>query len=473
MNNSWLLQIKIDKSVPKAVYVQIADGIIKSIRSGQLKAGVNLPGTRLLAAELGVNRNTVIQALDILVFEGWLISEERKRVYVSDKLSISAPVKTKESQQETTEIFKRNLIFFDDGLPDTACTPMTELARAYRRIFNQKAHWQIMNLASEFGDDKFRDTLSNMLNQNRGMRTSLSEICITRGSQMALFLTAHCLLKKGDIVLIENPGFKPAWETFRHAGAILIPITVDNEGIDIGKIEDFVSKRAVKAIYLTPHHQYPTTVTLSLARRLKLIELSNRYHFTIIEDDYDNEFHFGQRPVMPISAYEGIRHYVYIGTFSKLIAPAIRIGYVVSSPEFIVRIGKLRKIIDMQGDTIMEQSILDLILSGDIRRHQKRMLSHYERKRDFFDGILQHYLKDKVVYKKPDGGLAFWLTPVEEVDLFRLKQNVNSKLVSFYTPDRFSYDDGVIGIRLGYASLSEAHLEKGIKALSECLERKE
>lgn len=467
--NLKLLHSKLDRSGSKAIYIQIADLIIESIKKGILKAGETMPSTRHMATELVVNRNTVVLAFDILINEGWIISEERKRTYVSDKIQISQVAQKKKITTQPSEIFRNDLIFFDDGLPDAAYTPMKELARAYRRIFSRKAHWQIMNIASEFGDEKFRETISSMLNQNRGMQTSVADVCITRGSQMALFLTAHCLLEKGDVVLVENPGYRPAWNTFDHVGAKLIPVNVDEEGINVDLIEAIVKKKTVKAIYLTPHHQYPTTVTLSLARRFQLIELSNKYGFTIIEDDYDNEYHFTQRPVMPISSFEGVRNYVYIGTLSKLIAPAIRVGYIVSNPEFILQIGKLRKIVDLQGDTIMEQSILDLIVSGDIRRHQKRMLVHYQAKRDFFADLLDRHLEGKVIYKKPDGGLAFWLKPIRNIDLFQLKERVNSKLVSFYTPDRFSYDNAISGIRVGYASLSEANLEKGIRILSKYL----
>lgn len=469
MRDSLITTIKLDKSDKKAVYMQIADEIIKSIKNEVIKSGETLPSTRQIAEILGVNRNTVIRTFDILLSEGWLISEERKRIYVSDNLKITKSTNKKEIPQDRTEIFRNDLIFFDDGLPDTTCTPMEELARAYRRIFSRKVRWQIMNIASELGDEKFRETISKMLNSNRGMQTSVSELCITRGSQMALYLTAHCLLGKGDNILIENPGYRPAWEAFRSTGATLIPIPVDENGINVDIITDILHKKTVKAIYLTPHHQYPTTVTLSLARRLQLIELSNRYNFTIIEDDYDNEFHFGQRPIMPISAHEETNNYVYIGTLSKLIAPAVRIGYVVSSPDFVSKVGKLRKIIDMQGDTIMEQSILDLMTSGDMRRHQKRMLNYYRSKRDFFSNLIDNYLKDKVTYQVPDGGLAFWLNPIKTTDLFQLKKIVNTKLISFYTPDRFSYNDDIIGLRLGYASLSEANLEKGMQILGEYL----
>lgn len=464
-----ILKDKIDRTATKAIYVQIADLTIDAIKKGILKAGETMPSTRQVASELGVNRNTVVLAFDILINEGWIISEERKRTYVSDKIQISKIDRKKKIAVEPREIYRNDLIFLDDGLPDATLTPMKELARAYRRISSRKGHWQIMNIASELGDEKFRETISSMLNHNRGMQTSISNVCITRGSQMALFLTAHCLLNKGDIVLIENPGYSLAWDTFRHVGAQLIPVNVDEDGIDVDRIEAIVKEKPVKAILLTPHHQYPTTVTLSLARRFQLIELSNKYGFTIIEDDYDNEYHFSQRPIMPISSFEGIQNYVYIGTLSKLIAPAIRVGYIVSNPEFVVKIGKLRKIVDLQGDAIMEQSILDLMLSGDIRRHQKRMLAHYQAKRDFCAELLDKYLKDKVSYKVPDGGLAFWLKMTKEVDLVQLKEKVNTDLVSFYTPDRFSYDDPILGIRLGYASLSESNLERGIRILGKYL----
>lgn len=466
-----LLQTKIDKTQKKAVYIQIADSIIEFIKNGKIKTGELMPSTRQVATELGINRNTVVQAFDILSAEGWIISEERKRTYVSDRIRISPLTERSKIVKLPIDADRKKHIFFDDGLPDTSCAPMEELARAYRRIFNRKARWQIMNLASEFGDDRFRDMISNMLNQNRGMNTSLPEICITRGSQMALFLTAHCLLKKDDIILVENPGFKPAWKTFEHAGATILPVPVDDEGINVEEVEAILKKKDIKAIYVTPHHQYPTTVTLSLARRLRLIELSNQYRFTIIEDDYDNVFHFSQRPIMPISSYDNIdkNNYVYIGTLSKLIAPAIRVGYIAANPDFIEKVGQLRKIIDIQGDAIMEQSIMELIADGAIRRHQKRMLSYYEQKRDFFASLLDNYLGNKVTCKKPDGGLAFWLKPIENIDLFQVQKQANLKSINFYTPDRFSFDKSISGIRLGYASLSEADLEKGIKIWSKIL----
>lgn len=465
------MKLTVDKSLSKAVYIQIVDGIIAAIKNGSLQPGTALPSTRQLCSELKINRNTVVRAFEVLSTEGWISSTERYGTIVSKALPLAVPYKTNKQQiVHNEEIFRHGQIFLDDGIPDINNSLINELARAYRRIFKQKAGWQIMNISNKLGDLHFREALSNMLNQNRQMRTCSRQLCVTRGSQMALFMTAHCLLERNDVILVEYPGYKPAWETFRHAGAKIIPIKVEADGICVDDVEQFARQTTIKAVYLTPHHQYPTTVTLSLSKRLRLIELSNHHGFTIIEDDYDNEFHFGFRPVMPIAAYEEVQNYVYIGTFSKLIAPAIRIGYIYSSMDFIDRVGELRKIMDMQGDNFMEQALLDLIVSGELRRHQKRMVEIYRKKRDFFAYLLEKHLYDKVRYNIPTGGMAFWLVPTNDtINLRKVREQANKFFVNFYTPDRFSFSEPVCGIRIGYASLSSEDLERGLAVLGKHL----
>lgn len=326
----------------------------------------------------------------------------------------------KKNEPQTNTISKeiKPHLIFDDGLPDSSLAPMNDLARAYREIFNRKSRRQIMGYSSELGDIEFRKAIVQMLNFKRGMNVSPDQICITRGSQMAMYLAAHCLLSKDDFIMIENPGYKPAWEAFENAGAKLLPINVKSDGLDLGEVESYLKKHSnIKAIYVTPHHQFPTTVTMSLKKRLKLIELSNQYGFTIIEDDYDNEFHFGQRPILPISSYSKAKNFVYIGTLSKIVAPALRIGYLATSIENIEKIARHRKIIDVQGDNIMEEAILNLINEGKIKRHLKKTSLIYKAKRDYFESLCKLYLKDKIMLTKPEGGLAFWIVPKNEIDL--------------------------------------------------------
>ena len=470
MLRPWSLEIQLDKKSNTALYLQIADAIINAIKSGKLSSGNALPGSRQLAVLLHVNRNTVIEALDVLTAEGWLITMDRKGTFVADVLPESGLEKKQQQKANTTEEEIKPHLVFDDGLPDSRLAPMTDLARAYREIFNRKSRWQIMGYSNEFGNTEFRKAIAQMLNFKRGMNISLDQICITRGSQMAMYLAAHSLFSKGDFVMIENPGYQPAWKAFENAGAALLPVSITPDGLNLEEVEEYLKKyNAIKAIYVTPHHQFPTTVTMSLKKRLKLIELSNKYGFTIIEDDYDHEFHFGQRPILPISSYESAQNFIYIGTLSKIVAPALRIGYLVSTPERIEKVGEHRKIIDVQGDNIMEEAVLHLINEGIIKRHLKKTNLIYKAKRDYFESLCKQHLKDKITFTKPEGGLAFWIVPNDTIDLPFVCQQLLAKGIKIMNPENFSCTNSASGFRLGYASLTEQQMEQGIIALSEYL----
>jgi len=469
MIRPWELLIDLDFKDTKAIYLQIADAIIDAIKKNKLKRGDFLPGSRKLAEILQVNRNTVVQALDILLIEGWLTSVERKGIFVSD----IDPLKQKKEEHNKIEnlnkptfINNKPFIVFDDGLPDSKLAPIDQLARAYREIFSRKGRRQMMGYTESQGDFSFREVISQMLNFKRNLATNPSQMVITRGSQMAMYLTAQCIIKNGDVVIVENPGYKPAWLAFENAGAKLLPVSVDNEGMVVDEIREILKKRTVKAVYTTPHHQFPTTVSLSIKRRFELIELSNQHNFYIIEDDYDHEFHFAPRPIFPIGSLAHINHYVYIGTLSKIVAPALRIGYLYTNRVLTDKILALRKIIDVQGDVMMEQAVLELINDGTIKRHFKRVTSVYLKKRDYFENLLNEYFKNKVDFQKPNGGLAFWLKSKKQIDIFNLANKLESKGVKILTPDKYSFNEPIIGLRLGYASLTEEQLETGIKTIA-------
>lgn len=472
MLRPWKLEIRLDNKAKKAIYLQIADAIISDIRSGRLKSGDALPGSRNLAEMLEVNRNTVVEALNVLINEEWIVSKARKGTFVAEILP-SVTGKPETGRENGLGEIQKNIyrISFDDGYPDSKVAPVAELARAYRQLFQRNARWKMMGYGSEFGDPEFISAIVTMLNQQRGMQVEQEGVCITRGSQMAMYLLAHCLFKNGDVVLVEEPGYKAAWSAFEHAGATLLPVSLDKDGLLISEVVSHLKNhRKIKAIYTTPHHQYPTTVTLSMQRRVELVQLSNKHGFTIIEDDYDNEFHYGYRPLLPLSSFVGVLNYVYVGTMSKVVAPALRIGYLASNDKnLVVKIGALRKIIDVQGDGIMEQAVLALINDGTIKRHIRKVTNHYKVKRDLVEQLLRRYLHNKVDYTVPDGGLAFWVVPKKTLDWPTISKSLSEKGIKILTPDHYSNNSTLNGMRLGFGSLSETELEEGIKTLSEMI----
>src|SRR5262249_29017163 len=186
-----------------------------------------------------------------------------------------------------------------------------------------------------------RSALASMLANTRALSVGADDVLVTRGSSMALTLVARALLRPGDTGAVEEFGYRPAWEGFRATGATVVPVPIDPDGIDVDALKRLAKRRAVRAIYVTPHHQYPTTVTLKAARRLALLALARAERFAIIEDDYDHEFHYDGRPVLPLASTDHAGLVVYIGTLSKILAPGLRLGYIVAPPAVLRRLGAI------------------------------------------------------------------------------------------------------------------------------------
>ncbi|SDL26764.1 MocR-like pyridoxine biosynthesis transcription factor PdxR [Siphonobacter aquaeclarae] len=477
---SWKLQLVLDFRSHTAVFLQIADGIIAEIRKGRLQPGMPLPGSRVLAGDLGVNRKTVVLAYEELLAGGWAESSSRKGTFVSRTLpdwvlpeeqpSAGNAVPFAFNAFETLPLSDagRGSIVFDDGLPDVKLAPLDELARAYRRIFRQKARWRMMGYGHEKGEPKLREALTRMLRLERGLQTVPENLCVTRGSQMALYLAAMTLVCPGDRVVVEDPGYSPAREVFRQAGAVLIPVAVDASGIRTDDLESICRQGPIKAVYVTPHHQFPTTVSLKADRRMHLLRLSRQYGFAVVEDDYDYEYHFGLRSVLPLASLDP--DVIYIGSLSKLIAPAVRIGYLTGPVPFVDAVAALRMRIDRQGDTIMENAVAELMDEGIVSRHTRKAFSVYSRKRSRMEALLHQYLGDQVMVGRPEGGLAFWVplrTPLSVDDLARAG-------VQVIDTRRFWFSgDGPPALRLGYASLTDTELEDGLRRIALALSAKD
>ncbi|MCF0243359.1 MAG: PLP-dependent aminotransferase family protein [Bacteroidaceae bacterium] len=473
MLRPWSYNIELhpeDNSVP--LYLQVSNTILELIRNGTLHTDDALPSSRDLAEQLNVSRKTVVSAYEHLCIKGWLKNKPRVGTFVQSAPNgyqphnhqPSSPLKEEKALAQA--LASAGSLFIDDGLPDTTILPFAELSRAYRQLFNRAAKWQMLGYTQPYGHERFRSAVARMLNQDRNLCVKSDNICITRGSQMALYLISHALLQPGDTIIMENPGYAKAYETFRCAGLNIIPVDVDHHGIIVDKVEAILADTRVNAIYLTPRHQFPTTVTLSSDRRQQLTRLVRKYDFYVIEDDYGCEFHFSGVRLSPLYRHLPQEKAVYIGSFSKILAPAIRIGMMAGSEKVIKKVGELRSLIDVQGDNTMELAILDLIEQGTIRRHIKEATLLYAERKNYLCSQLRK-LGDKVRFVKPTGGLAVWVSfPREQnktltVEMLekQLAENGISVLV-------FQLPSAEVGIRIGYASLSTADIDKLISFLA-------
>jgi len=421
----WKTMFRLQRKAERPVYLQLSDAVISEIKSGIIKPGTKMPGTRVMASALNLHRQTVVKAYDELYSQGWFESVVSKGTFVSEHLPEVTPRKltpqkeTGTFAEETGFTFainpdihhpaspNRHITGFHDG-PDVLLVPADLLSRGYKRVVSRKSGRILLSYIDVSGNEHVRKAISDYLNSSRGLQSSESNILITRGTQMAMFLLARVLLSAGDIMITGELSFRYADLTFMQSGVKFIRVPVDHEGIDVDEVELVCRKKKIRALYVTSHHHYPTTVTLSAARRMKLLQLAEKYGFIIIEDDYDYEFHYESSPILPLASADNHGMVVYIGSFSKTISPGIRMGYVAAPPNLIHELTKLRMLVDAQGDAVMEQVIAELLNDGEIRRHMKKSLKIYRERRDFMCTLLREKLGNVIDFAVPLGGLSIW-----------------------------------------------------------------
>lgn len=404
--------------------------------------------------------------------QGWLISEPSRGTFVASDLPVMKLARPSHAIRDHISTPKAHapLIRVSDGLPDPRIMPQVELARAFRRVMSG----QIFLRRSDYGDPRgvfaLREALAGFSVHQRGLAASPEEVIVTRGSQMAIFLAASAVVAPGQSVAVETPGYPFAWSAFRAAGARVMGVPVDENGINVEHLARIAEcTPELRAVYVTPHHQYPTTVTLGAGRRLKLLETARRYGLTIIEDDYDHDYRFDGRPVLPLaSREEADLPIVYIGSFSKLLAPAIRLGYAVARPEILERMAARREMIDRQGDVPLELALADLIADGTLGRHTRKARRIYQERRDVLIGELRRNLVDDLQLESPAGGLAVWVRLRPGLNAERWVVNAERAGLSIAAGSKFALNSAEVqnAFRFGYADMSGDELRSAVSVLT-------
>lgn len=470
MGKGTTLAIEVRPEEREPVFLALARTIVEEIERGRLKPGDPLPGTRALSRNLKLNRNTVDAAYHELAMQGWLVTAPARGTFVATDLPDMAthPRPARCASPITTPVRtgERALLRLCDGSPDVRLVPTTAFAQAFRRALASAAFTSGGTYGDPRGNIKLRDALSSYLRDERGLTTAASEILVTRGSQMALFLAASAVADPGSLIAVERPGYPLAWSAFRAAGADVVGVPVDAGGINVDALEKLARTNGrLRAVYVTPHHQYPTTVTMGAARRLRLLDVARRFGLVIIEDDYDNEYRFDGRPILPLAARtESDLPIIYIGSLSKLLAPGIRLGYAVAPPHFSIRMADRREALDRQGDLPLEHALADLIEDGTIRRHARKARRVYHTRRDLMARLLRERLSGDTDFALPAGGLAIWLRLNDGLSAETWAASA-AKLGLSVTPGiRFDLETvkPAEAFRLGFASLDEQELVRAI-----------
>ncbi|WP_175674055.1 PLP-dependent aminotransferase family protein [Burkholderia ambifaria] len=396
---------------------QIFRQLRTAIVDGRLEGGARLPSTRDLAKQLGVSRKTTLDAFERLVAEGYLNTRAGDGTFVAGGLARvpHAPVASTPSLiEDTPRVHAVDARALWDDLPDALAMPTPQASPAFdfrggvtdktlfpfdawRRCLHHALRQQARGPGQYHdpaGDPQLRGAIARYVGFSRAAACGWDDVLVTQGAQQALDLIARVVVRPGDVVAVENPGYPPARAAFASLGATVIGVPVDAHGIVTDRLPD-----DARLVYVTPSHQFPLGMPMTLDRRVALLEWAQRRRAVIIEDDYDGEFRFEGRPVESLKSLDRTGLVAYVGTFSKTIFPELRIGYAIPPRALRGALAKAKQIVDWHTCTLTQAALARFMLEGDFARHLRRVQKHYDARRKM---LLAHLR----------GGLAPWFDTI-------------------------------------------------------------
>ncbi len=476
--------IDFDKNLSQPLYIQVSQQIINAIQRSYLTKGTILPGSRVLAKLLKIHRNTAVAIYEELASQGWVEIIPNKGTFVLEPEQKTAKIKANSQKIDEAYTYAKTTGFpfqksfhlasthqltnvkytINDGKPDLRLHPVNEFTRWYSAAMKRKTLIKKWDKPIESSSSLFQTQLCNYLNATRGFHITPNNIINTRSTEMSLYIVSQLLIKQNDVVLVGHLSNYAANMIFQQVGANIKTIPVDENGLDIDYIKKHFVKQSIRCIYICAHRDYPTMVTLSAERRLKLLLLAKEYGFAIIEDDYDYDFQFKGSAMLPMASAGANGMVIYLGKLGQSLFPSFQTGFVVAPENLISEANNYLQLLDKQGDLIQEQMLSELIHEGEIYRLMKKNIVIYKQRRDCLCKLLTQYFDKIADWKIPTGGLAIWLEFQPKISLIKLAKEAEKN--DLFLPQTILYQDKkTCAIRFGFGQLNIEEIKSVIKKL--------
>ena len=478
--SDWL-SARLDRAHAEPMYRQVLDLMQQAILTGQLAPGTKLPSSRTLAADLEIARNTVLHVYDQLTAEGYVISSTGSGTYVADTRPQEAAPAGQAGARKPCAISRRGARLiaqagvspkqwgaFMPGVPDVSEFPARTWSRLQARLW-KRANPDLLTYAPGGGYRPLRRALSDYLRVARSVKCSPDQIVITTGIHQSIDLAVRLLTDFGDRAWVEEPCYWGARSVLQSSGLVLVPIPVDSEGLN--PLEPDMQEPPRLAL-VTPSHQYPLGMVMSLARRRTLLEFARQHDVWIIEDDYDSEFRYGSRPLASLQGLDEAGQVIYVGSLGKMLYPGLRMGYMVV-PEPLVDTFRTGIAELYREGQLMQQAVLtEFIMDGYLTSHVRRMRTLYgERRQLLIDAITAHF-GDTLEVMGDEAGLHLVLglpagTDDRAVAAAALEAGVVTRPLANYYVDQASARPGLM---LGYACVPNEQIEPAFRTLARVIE---